>query len=87
MDKVTHEKRAMKIFRKSELTKDGIIMIRREIELLMNFDHPNLCKIHDLFEDEEKIYLLIDDFRGGSLFDHIVRHSALKENETAIIAA
>ena len=87
MDKVTHEKRAMKIFRKDELTKDGIIMIRREIELLQNFDHPNLCKIHAFFETEDKIYLLIDDFRGQSLFDYVMKQGALKEIETAFIAA
>ena len=52
----------MKTFRKSELTKEIVQMIKREIELLMRLDHPNLCKIHDLVEDQEKVYLLIDDY-------------------------
>ena len=45
----------MKIFRKGDLTEDSIMMVKREIELLMNLDHPNLCRIYDLFEDHEKI--------------------------------
>ena len=61
-DKFTGEYRAMKTFRKSELTKEIVEMIKREIELLMRLDHPNLCKIHDLIEDQEKVYLLIDDY-------------------------
>ena len=50
-DKFTGEYRAMKTFRKSELTQEIVQMIKREIELLMRLDHPNLCKIYDLVED------------------------------------
>lgn len=87
IDKVTRERRAMKIFRKTDLTADSIKMVKREIELLMNLDHPNLCRIYDLFEDIEKIYLLIDNFKGGTLFEHIVTTNCLKEQDTATIAS
>ena len=86
-DKATGEIRAVKTFRKSELTKDCVTMIRREIELLMRLDHPNLCKIHDVIEDHEKVYLLIDDYEGRSLYDYIVQKNMLKESETVIIAS
>ena len=77
----------MKIFRKGDLTEDSIMMVKREIELLMNLDHPNLCRIYVLFEDHEKIYLLIDNFKGGTLFEHIVITNSLKEHDTAIITS
>ena len=86
-DKYTNEFRAMKTFRKSELTDDIVKMMKREIELLMRLDHPNLCKIYDLIEDQEKVYLLIDDYKGQNLFEYIMARNSLKESETASIAS
>ena len=77
----------MKTFRKSELTKEIVEMIKREIELLMRLDHPNLCKVYDLVEDQEKIYLLIDDYQGQNLFEYIMEKNSLSERETASIAS
>ena len=77
----------MKTFRKSELTDDIVKMMKREIELLMRLDHPNLCKIYDLMEDQEKVYLLIDDYKGQNLFEYIMARNSLKESETASIAS
>ena len=38
--------------------------IRNEIEVLKSFDHPNVMKIFEFFEDEKNIYL-INEFCGG----------------------
>ena len=47
-------------------------MIKREIDLLKRLDHPNLIKIHNIIEDEDRIYLITDNIRGQNLFSHII---------------
>ena len=50
-----------------EINKETIIdgeEIRNEIEVLKNLDHPNIMKIYEFFEDDQKMYL-INEFCGG----------------------
>ena len=68
----TAELKAVKIYRKVELTPEAIDMIKREIELLKKLDHPNIMKIHNIIEDEDRVYLVTDDFNGPNLFSHII---------------
>mmetsp|Transcript_41577 Transcript_41577/g.54760 ORF Transcript_41577/g.54760 Transcript_41577/m.54760 type:complete len:82 (+) Transcript_41577:642-887(+) len=60
----TSEMKACKVYRKLELTENSLELIRREIELLKKLDHPNIIKIHNVIEDVDRIYLIIDDIRG-----------------------
>ena len=62
-------------------------MIKREIELTMRMDHPSICRVYNVVEDEEKIYMIIDDLRGKSLFHHIVSKNVMSEPEAATITA
>ena len=70
----TKEKRSVKIFRKSELNETRLAYLKREINLLRKFDHPSIVKIHDVIEDESKIYCVIDNIRGQSLFEYILNN-------------
>ena len=64
--------KAVKVYRKLELTEHSIELIRREIELLKKLDHPNIIKLHNVIEDVDRVYLIIDDIRGCNLFHHII---------------
>lgn len=68
----TSEMRAAKIYRKLELTDALYEFIKREIELLRRIDHPNIIKLHNVIEDEDRIYIIIDDIKGTNLFGHII---------------
>ena len=68
----TNEVKAVKIYRKVELTLVNIEMIKREIDLLKRLDHPNIMKIHSVIEDEDRIYIITDSMRGPNLFRHII---------------
>jgi serine/threonine protein kinase len=35
-------------------------------------DHPNIVKIFDWFEDNERIYLVMEYLQGGDLHDRII---------------
>ena len=79
--------KGVKIFRKAEMSTECIHMVKREIELTRKLDHPNICRVSDVLEDEKKIYLIIDDLNGISLFQYILSKNVVSEEDTAAIAA
>eukprot|EP00435_Cladocopium_sp_Y103_P049800 s587_g15.t1 len=44
-----------------------------EVEVLKQLDHPNICKLYEVFEDDDNIFLVMDLCRGGELFDRITQ--------------
>jgi len=34
-------------------------------------DHKNIIKLHEVYEGEQHIYLVLDLLKGGELFDRI----------------
>ena len=43
----------------------------KEIAIMKKLDHPNIIKIHEYFEDEERIYIIMELCKGGELFHKI----------------
>ena len=58
--------RALKEISKESMNvnEDNKEEVRNEIEVLKNIDHPNIMKIFEFFEDDNKIYL-VNEFCGG----------------------
>ena len=83
----TNELKSVKIYRKVELTQHAIKMIKSEIALMKKLDHPNIMKIHNIIEDEYKIYVITDDIRGPNLFSYVIIKNQLNESDTASIAS
>jgi len=46
--------------------------IKREIDFLKKVHHPNIIRLHDVFEDETQVQIVMELCRGGELFDRIV---------------
>jgi len=54
---------------------------KAEIDIMRSLDHPNIIKLYESFEDQDKVYLVIEYFKkfihkrmceGGELFDRIL---------------
>jgi len=54
-------------------------MLRNEVEILLQIDHPNIIKLIDLFDTEDKLYLVMELVTGGELFDRIVEREQYSE--------
>jgi serine/threonine protein kinase len=54
---------------------------------MTTFDHPNIVKIEESFEDQDKVYFIIQELFGGNLFDMVMMNGKLSEGVTASIAA
>ena len=70
-DKQTREYRFCK-----EITKRKIFELPRfnaEIEYLMTNENPSIPKIYDIYEDERKIDLIMEECKGGNLLERIIK--------------
>ncbi|KAF8843053.1 Pkinase-domain-containing protein [Paxillus ammoniavirescens] len=51
----------------------------REIAILESLDHPNICKLKEVFRDQGSIDLVLEFVDGGDLLDFILKHNSLSE--------
>lgn len=84
-DKVTGLEKAVKIIRKTDALDINSDKLIDEVELLKSLDHPNIAKLYEFFEDSRKYYLVMDHYKGGELFDEIIRRQKFSEQDAAII--
>jgi hypothetical protein len=70
MDRETKTWYAIKSIRKSKVGK--IEVLKREIALLKEVDHPNIIKLIEAHEDQKYLHLITELCTGGELFDRII---------------
>lgn len=54
-----------------------------EINIMKQLDHKNLIKLYDVFEDQTKLYLVMEKCSGGELFDRIQIKGKYSEQDAA----
>ena len=84
-NKKTGEIRACKQL--SKLNISDLVKFRREIDILIKTDHPNIIKLYDVFESNHNLYLVMEECNGGELFDRITDHIENEEMYTEKEAA
>ncbi|GLU00898.1 hypothetical protein SLE2022_182340 [Rubroshorea leprosula] len=52
----------------------------KEISILSTIDHPNIIRLFEAIENEDKIYLVLEYCDGGDLGDYIRRHGKVSEH-------
>jgi len=56
-----------------------------EINILRKLDHPNIIKLHEIWEWSECCFLVLEYCQGGELFHFITERKFLSEREAALI--
>lgn len=56
--------------------------LHQEIAVLMGVSHPNMLCLKESFDEEDAVYLVLELAAEGELFNWIVTHSKLTEDET-----
>ena len=78
------EKVAIKILEKNRIIeKDDEIRVKREFDMLAQFNHPNVILVAEIFESEDSFYSVMEFCEGGELFNYIVKKNRLSEDEAA----
>ena len=62
---------AIKTLSKKKLTDQTINDIKDEIQILQTLDHPNIIKYFETFENEKFMYLVMEYWEGGELFERL----------------
>mmetsp|Transcript_36250 Transcript_36250/g.53154 ORF Transcript_36250/g.53154 Transcript_36250/m.53154 type:complete len:560 (-) Transcript_36250:497-2176(-) len=70
MNRETKEWYAIKSIRKNKVSK--VDVLRREITILGEVDHPNIIKLVEIHEDVKYLHLVTELCCGGELFDRII---------------
>lgn len=72
--KETHQKFAIKIFKKSKLNSkpDLITKIQREVSLMTIFDHPHIIKLYEVFQSTRHLFIVLEYAPNGELFDYLI---------------
>ncbi len=50
-----------------------------EVKILKKIDHPNVIRLHEVYEDKNDIYLIMEECNGGSLFERIFNNYSLRK--------
>lgn len=78
--KTTGQQFAVKIVDKS------LCDCREEVEILLRYgQHPGIVTLKTVYEDTEKIYLVLQLLKGGDLLDYMIAKKRLPETEAAAI--
>ncbi|OMJ87317.1 hypothetical protein SteCoe_11003 [Stentor coeruleus] len=85
--KPSKQQRALKIIKKSTLVNQQLTTLFQlsETALLKQFDHPNIIKCYQEFEDSEHFYLPMEYCKGGNLKKFLKQLSIIPEKKVAEI--
>lgn len=81
-EKASKAMRAVKMMEKRAIP--SLEMARKEIAIMKALDHENICKLLDSFEDQKRIYLVMELCCGGNLFEYICNIFIFTEMQAAI---
>ncbi|OMJ68957.1 hypothetical protein SteCoe_33457 [Stentor coeruleus] len=75
---------AIKKINKKEVENTELDLLRREIDVLREVDHPNIIKFYDTYEDSNHIFIVMEYCSGGELFTKITSQGYLHESEARV---
>lgn len=65
---------AIKVVKKPSARRsiERVQTLRAEVEILRSINHPNIVRLFEVYESPSRIYIVMELFTGGELFDRIV---------------
>jgi len=58
-----------------------VIRSKREVEIQMKLSHPNIVKLFDVVETDDRIYIIMEYSQGGELLSYINQKGKLSDAE------
>ncbi|MFS8007844.1 putative protein kinase CAMK-CAMKL-CHK1 family [Helianthus anomalus] len=78
----TGEPVALKILDKEKVVKHKMAeLIKMEIATMKLIKHPNVVRLYEVMGSKTKIFIVLEFVTGGELFDKIVNHGRMHEDE------
>lgn len=58
-------------------------LFRNEIDIMKNLHHPGLPSVYDIFQDDNKLFIIMTYIEGESL-DHLIRRQGAQEQQQVV---
>lgn len=85
-DKETNELVAIKIMDKASTPRE---LCRQELKILKQIHeevgHSRLTPIKDVFETDDRLFIVLELIRGGDFYDHMIENGNLSEHDAAVV--
>ena len=81
------KKFALKHIDLSTLNPKMLESMRTEVNIMRHIDHPNIVKLHEVYEDKKELYMILDLCDGGDLFTRIHQRKRFSEREASKLVA
>mmetsp|Transcript_3907 Transcript_3907/g.2891 ORF Transcript_3907/g.2891 Transcript_3907/m.2891 type:complete len:235 (-) Transcript_3907:477-1181(-) len=83
----TREKFALKTIDKATLVQSerNFMSLLQEVQLLRKLSHENIILLHEVFESQNNIHLVLEYLHGGELFERIKKNGTYNETEASVI--
>ncbi|KAL4708428.1 hypothetical protein ACJJTC_019664 [Scirpophaga incertulas] len=82
INKKTGQEVAIKTIKKCKIESEAdLVRIRREVQIMSSVRHPNIVHIYEVFENSEKMILVMEYCSGGELYDYLSQKKVLQEDE------
>lgn len=75
----SQRRRAVKVLHLKEMNEEDKALIEEEISILKSLHHPYIVRLHHVFRNERRIYIVQELCAGGELFDSIVERMRYSE--------
>jgi calcium-dependent protein kinase len=76
---------AIKVLVTKDLTGEKFEFLYNEVENLLHMDHPHVCRVFEVYEDEQAIYLVMEKCQGEDLYTHLEANTCYSEERAAYI--
>lgn len=76
---------AIKTIDKGKILKHPLntIAMTREIDILRRLNHPNIIQLHEVYENELFIHIVLEYLKGGELFNQLQIKGVYSEKNAA----
>lgn len=82
INKQTGQEVAIKTIKKTKIENEQDLQrVRREIQIMSSIEHPHIIHIYEVFENKDKIVLVMQYAPGGELYEHVSQSKVLDDFE------
>lgn len=82
INKETGQEVAIKTIKKTKIENEQDLQrVRREIQIMSSIEHPHIIHIYEVFENKDKIVLIMQYAPGGELYEYVSQSKVLDDAE------
>eukprot|EP00397_Hematodinium_sp_SG-2012_P010288 GEMP01010397.1.p1 GENE.GEMP01010397.1~~GEMP01010397.1.p1 ORF type:complete len:499 (+),score=77.68 GEMP01010397.1:154-1650(+) len=84
VNKQTGRKAAMKSLRIENMSQKKWDMLYNEVEIYLQMDHPHICRLLEVYEDETAVHLIMELCSGKELYDRLASKKRYSEFDAVV---